>query len=132
MEIHRQINVATRIVFPIVDADGDTVTAATALDSESTTWADSSNPGAYADLTNEATEIGTTGIYYLILTAGEMNFDYIAIQVKTTSSGAKTQHILINTRFSPISNSAGRVDLGTWLGTALNALISGRVDARSG
>jgi len=132
MEVSRQINVATRIVFPIVDADGDTVTGAAGLDSESTTWADGSNPGAFADLTNEATEIGTTGIYYLILTAAEMNFDYIAVQVKTTTTGAKTQHILINTRFAPIANASGRVDVGLWLGSAPNALVSGRVDASAG
>ena len=98
MELLRSKNVATRIVFPICDADGDTVTAAAALDSESIGWNDNTNPPAYADLTNEATEIGTTGIYYLVLTADEMNFDHLAIQIKTTTVGAKTQHILINVR----------------------------------
>ena len=142
MEIHRQINVATRITFPIVDADGDTVTAATALDSESTTWADGSNPGAFVDLTNEATEIGTTGIYYLILTAAEMNFDYIYIRIQTTSAGAKTQHILINTRFAPLVNASGRVDVASVAGTAQTAgdiiarlpaaLVGGRIDSSVG
>ena len=98
MEIYRQKNTATRITFPVVDADGDTVSAAAGLDSESTNWADGSNPGAFADLTNEATEIGTSGIYYLSLTAAEVNYDYIYIQIKTTTAGAKTQHILINVR----------------------------------
>ena len=132
MEVFRQKNVATRIVFPIVDADGDTVSAAAGLDSESTTWSDGANPGAFADLTNEATEIGTTGIYYLTLTAGEVNFDYIYVQVKTTTTGAKTQHILINTLFAPKADVNGRVDLGSWLGTAPNALVSSRVDASVG
>lgn len=106
MELVRQKNVASVITFPIIDADGDTVTGATGLDSESTTWADGSTPGAFADLTNEATEIGTTGIYYLSLTAAELNFDYIYIQIKTSSSGAKTQHILINTMVGDPLNRA--------------------------
>lgn len=121
MEIYRQRNVATRITFPIVDADGDTVTAAAALDSESTTFADSTNPGAFADLINEATEIGISGVYYLILTAAEVNFDYIYIRIQTTTAGAKTQHILINTRFAPLVNASGEV--------AVSALAAGSVSA---
>jgi hypothetical protein len=121
MEIYRQKNVATRITFPIVDADGDTVTGATGLDSETTNWADGSNPGAFADCTNEATEIGSSGVYYLQLTAGEVNFDYVYIQIKTSSSGAKTQHILINTRNAPISDSNGRVDVSKVAGTTQTA-----------
>ncbi len=97
LEIVRQKNVATKIVFPLSDADGDTVTGAAGLDSEETHWGDGTTPTSYADLTNEATEIGTTGIYYLSLTSGEMNQDYVAIQVKTSTTGAKTQHILIRT-----------------------------------
>jgi len=121
MEINRQKNVATRVTFPIVDADGDTVTAATALDSESTTWADGSNPGAFADLTNEATEIGTSGVYYLILTAAEVNFDYVYIRIQTSTAGAKTQHLLINTRFAPLVNASGEV--------AVSALAAGSITA---
>lgn len=97
LEIVRQKNVATRIVFPIVDADGDSVTGATGLDSEIDEFADGANPTGFTDCTNEATEIGSTGIYYLTLTASEMNQDYNVVQIKTTSSGAKTQVILIRT-----------------------------------
>lgn len=97
LEIVRQKNVATRIVFPIVDADGDSVTGATGLDSEIDEFADGSNPTGFTDCTNEATEIGTTGIYYLSLTATEMNQDYNIVQIKTTTSGAKTQVILLRT-----------------------------------
>lgn len=97
LEIVRQKNVATYISFPIVNASGDSVTGATGLDSEKSTWADGSAPGSFSDCTNEATEIGTNGVYYLSLTQTEMNNDYIQIQVKTTSTGAKTQFILIRT-----------------------------------
>lgn len=83
-------NTAYRVYFPILDADGDLVTGATGLDSEV-----SIDGAAFADCTNEATEIGSTGMYYLDLTSGEMNGDAITIIVKTTSSGAKTTPIVM-------------------------------------
>ena len=48
-------NVAYRVTFPILDADGDLVTAAAALDSEV-----SVDGGTFADATSEATEIATS------------------------------------------------------------------------
>ena len=84
-------NVAYRVTFPILDADGDLVTAATGLDSER-----SLDGATFADCTNEATEIATaSGMYYLDLTAAEMNADCVAIIVKTTTSGAKTVPIVL-------------------------------------
>jgi hypothetical protein len=86
-----QKNVAYRVTFPILDADGDLVTGATGLDSEI-----SKDGGTFADCTNEATEIATSsGMYYLDLTSTEMNADTVAIIVKTTSSGAKTTPIVM-------------------------------------
>jgi len=87
-------NQAYRVTFPILDADGDLVTGATGLDSEV-----SKDGGAFADATSEATEIATaSGMYYLDLTATEMNADTVAIIVKTTSSGAKTTPIVLYPR----------------------------------
>ena len=103
MEVFRQKNVASYIVFPIVDADGDFVTGATGLDSEIDSWSDGAAPDGFADCTNEATEIGATGIYYLSLTNTELNADYVVIQIKTTSAGAKTQAILIQTIVGDVS-----------------------------
>lgn len=86
-----QKNVAYRVTFPIFDADGDLVTGATGLDSEV-----SKDGGAFADCTNEATEIATaSGMYYLDLTSTEMNADTVAVIVKTSSSGAKTTPIVM-------------------------------------
>lgn len=96
MELYRAKNVATIIVFPLVDADGDPVTSASSPDSEIDAWADGAAPDGFTDCTNEATEIGSTGMYSLSLTQAEMNQDYIIIQVK--SGNAKTQVILINTK----------------------------------
>ena len=84
-------NVAFRVTFPILDADGDLVTGATGLDSEV-----SKDAGTFADCTNEATEIATnSGVYYLDVTSTEMNADTVAIIVKTTSVGAKTTTIVL-------------------------------------
>lgn len=86
-----QKNVAFRVTFDIKDADGDLVTGATALDSEV-----SKDAGTFADCTNEATEIATaSGVYYLDLTATEMNADTVAVIVKTTSAGAKTTTLIM-------------------------------------
>ena len=83
-------NVAMRVTFGIFDADGDLVTGATGLDSEV-----SKDGGSFTDATSEATEIGSTGIYYLDLTSTEMNADTVAVQVKTSTSGAKTTVIVM-------------------------------------
>ena len=89
--IHPTRNVAYRATFPILDADGDLVTGATALDSEI-----SKDGGTFADATSEATEIATSsGIYYLDLTATEMDADTVAVVVKTTTSGAKTTTLVM-------------------------------------
>lgn len=86
-----QKNVAYRVTFPIFDADGDLVTGATGLDSEV-----SKDGGTFADCTNEATEIATSsGMYFLDLTATEMNADCVVIIVKTSSAGAKTTPIVL-------------------------------------
>lgn len=85
-------NTAVRIVFPILDADGDPVTGAADLDSEY-----SLDGGAFSDCDNEATEIGSSGIYYLDLAAGNTNGDVVCIQVKTSTSGAKTTVLVFYT-----------------------------------
>jgi hypothetical protein len=84
-------NVAYRVTFPILDADGDLVTGAATLDSEV-----SINGAAFADAISEATEIATaSGVYFLDLTAGEMNGDTVAVIVKTSTAGAKTTVIVM-------------------------------------
>lgn len=83
-------NVAFRVYFPILDADGDPVSSAAGLDSEV-----SLDGAAFADCTNEATEIGTSGMYYLDLTSAEMNADAVIVRVLTSTSGAKTTPIIM-------------------------------------
>jgi len=96
VELVRQKNANTYIYFPLIDSDGDVVTSAAGLDTEIDTWTDAIAPNGYADLDSEAVEVGG-GWYRLGLSATQMNVDYIAIMVKTSTVGAKTQHILIRT-----------------------------------
>ena len=98
-------NTATKIVFPILDADGDLVSAAAGLDSEY-----SLDGAAFADCTNEATEIGTNGIYYLNLVAAETNGDVACIQVKTTTAGAKTTVLVFYTAAQTLDEVDTNVD----------------------
>ena len=113
IEVVRQKNAATYIVFPIIDADGDVVSSAAGLDSEIDTFGDGSAPDGFTDCTNEATEIGATGCYYLSLTAAEMNVDYVVVQVYSSTSGAKEQWILIRTMEDDPLNLATTDDGGT-------------------
>lgn len=82
-------NTAYRVTFPILDADGDLVSGATGLDSEV-----SIDGGTFTDCANEAVEIASaSGMYYLDLTASEMNGDTIAVIIK--SSTGKTTPIVL-------------------------------------
>jgi len=98
LELQRELNTATYITFPLIDSADTTAykSSAASLDSETTNWDDQAAAGSFSDCTNEATEIDSTGIYTLALTAGEMNNPYIAIKVTATST--LTQTILIATR----------------------------------
>jgi len=81
---------AFTLLFPLLDSDNNMVTGTTNPDSEI-----SKDSGAFADCTNEATEIGSTGWYTLGLTTTETNATYIAIQVK--SDDAQTALITVYT-----------------------------------
>lgn len=103
-------NAAWRVTFPILDADGDPVSGATGLDSEV-----SKDGASFADCTNEATEIGSSGVYYLDLTDSEMNADTVAIRVQTSSSGAKTTIIVAY----PQEADDIRASVTHWAGSAV-------------
>lgn len=94
-------NQAYRVTFPILDADGDLVVGATGLDSEV-----SKDAGTFADCTNEATQIATSsGMYYLDLTATEMNADTVAVIVKSTE-GKTVPIVLYPNEGADLINSA--------------------------
>lgn len=116
-------NVAYRVTFPILDADGDLVTGAAGLDSEI-----SKDGGTFADCVNEAVEIAAaSGVYYLDLTATEMDADTVAVIVKTTTTGAKTTVLVFypeesgDVRVNVDSCSTGAVTSAAFASGAINA-----------
>jgi len=86
-------NTALKLQFPIFDAEwAEYITLATGLDSEK-----SQDGSSFSDCTNEATEIGSTGVYTLDMTAAEMNYDTVFVKITTTTDGAKVPCFLIKT-----------------------------------
>lgn len=113
-------NSAQRIVFPLLDADGDPVTGATSPDSEY-----SLDGASFADCTNEISEIATTsGVYYLDLLAAETNGDVVCIQVK--SGNAKTTVLVFYTSAQSLDTVDTNVD-AIKVQTDLLAFTSGNV-----
>ena len=83
-------NVAYRVTFSLVDADGDLVVSAIGLDSEV-----SKDGAAFIDCLNEASELpSASGLYGLDLTASEMNADTVVVLVKS-ASGARTTPLVL-------------------------------------
>src|SRR4051812_35313842 len=103
-------NQALRITFPLWLTTGLVNTGAAGLDSEV-----SLDDGSFADCTNEATEIGSSGTYYLDIVQAEMNADVVAIQVKSSTTNAITHKVTIY----PSSLGKMQVDLRSILGTLL-------------
>ncbi len=106
MELIRVKNVATYVVFPLKKDDGSLLSSAAGLDSVIDSFTSSNAPDGFTDCTNEATEIGSTGIYYLSLSQSECNVDQAVILVNSSSSGAIPQVILINFVSTPPAASA--------------------------
>lgn len=82
---------AFRVSFDLRLNTGALNTGAAGLDSEV-----SKDAGTFVDCTNEATEIATSsGHYYLDLTSTEMNADTVVVQVKSTTTNAVTQTLVL-------------------------------------
>lgn len=88
-------NTAFHLEFGLWLTTGLINSGAAGLDSEI-----SKDGGAYADCTNEATEIGSSGTYYLDLTNTEMNADVVSIQTKSSTTNAMTCKTTIYTQSS--------------------------------
>lgn len=105
-----------RLIFPILDADGDLVAGASGLDSER-----SIDGGTFADCTNEATQIATSsGMYYLDLTGTETSAKSVCGITKTSTSGAKTTPWVLYPVRLPVlesgtaqSGASGSITLGS-------------------
>lgn len=76
-------NAAWRVYFAVRKNDGTLITTWAGQDSEV-----SLDGAAFADCTNEATEVGTSGCGYLDLTSSEMNADEITLKITVTNTDA--------------------------------------------
>lgn len=77
-------NTAFRLYMEFRDNTGALITGGiTAPDTEL-----SKDGASFADATNEFTEIGTSGVGYVDLTSGEMNFDSVVVKATCTNSNA--------------------------------------------
>lgn len=115
VELRRQKNTATRVVVPIRNAsDGTLITGASGLDTECDTFANGADPDGFADISDEAAEIGSTGVYQYTLSSGETNSDFIVCQTKSSSTNAMTAIVLINTIHGTVlTGSDGALDADT-------------------
>jgi len=102
MELIREKNVATSITFPLVDSDYALVSGEDSGANATETyegWSDSVAASAMGACSNGISELGSTGIYSLSLTADEMNNDYIIVNIATDNSVGQT--LLIRTTNAP-------------------------------
>jgi len=93
VSIQPQKAVSFTIITPVFDAEwAEYISGAANLDSEI-----SQDGGSFSDCTNELTEIGSTGVYSLVLTGTETNCSQALIKATTTTDGAKIPCFFMNT-----------------------------------
>lgn len=114
-------NSAYRFYFAVRKNDGTLITTWTGMDSEV-----SLDGAAFADCTNEATEIGTTGCGYIDFTAAEMNADAVIYKLTVTNTGALPLVIT----FFPEETGDINVDVTAFGGTA-GTFASGRAEVNA-
>jgi hypothetical protein len=102
-------NTAYRHYFEFRKADGTIVTTVTGADSEV-----SKDGAAFADCTNEFTEIGTTGVGYVDLTSTEMNADAVVLKATCTNTDALPTIVYLY----PQETGDIKIDVQSYLGTA--------------
>jgi hypothetical protein len=128
LTIWRKQNTATRAVFPMYDhATGLLTTGVAGLDSEFAL--DGTHGGtapSFADCEHETTEIGTTGIYYLDIAAGEVNDpNGSTINIKTTTEHVDPVCLRIQTLATDaVLTTAGVAAIATAVWTVATSALS--------
>lgn len=95
MELRLQKNVAAELMFPMVDSASPASFKSGLTVTDTGYYKDGAGSWTVLTITDTVTEIGTTGMYTLELTAGEMDHDLIMI--KMSGSGAADSAIIIRT-----------------------------------
>lgn len=136
LQIKLKYGTASSIVFPLYAA-GTNIRKSSAtlaagdfkiLRHTGGTWS-AGNP-----TTTTPTEISTSGMYALPLTATELTPDdlqYPVIIAGHDAAGAEWDDVDIVIRVDRSLDADGRVNVGAWVDAAPNALISGRVDVNA-
>ena len=131
MNLTREQAIATTVIFPLFAA-GTTnrISGATLAAGDFKLLLHTGGVWTIANpATATPTEIGTSGMYALPLTALELTPDDLKYEVAVVGhdvAGAEWADLDIS-----IQVVSGRVDVGEWLGSVPNALISGRLDVNA-
>lgn len=136
LNVERKYATATTIVFPLFTAGteirktGATLAAGDFIIARHTASAWSTgNP-----TTATPTEIGATGMYALPLTATELTPDDLQYDVVLAGhdvAGAQWDDVNITIHVTRLYDTNYRANVGAWVDSAVNTLISGRVDANA-
>lgn len=102
-------NTAFRLAIEVRKNDGTLITSWAGADTEL-----SQDFTTFADATNEATEIGTSGVGYIDLTAAEMNNDCVIVKTTVTNTDA----LPTITYLYPEEAGDIRTDVTQWKGSA--------------
>jgi hypothetical protein len=104
MELHLKKNTAAELMFPMVDSTTPANLKSGVSPTDTGYYKDGAGSWTSLAITDTATEIGTTGMYTIELTAAEMNHDLI--MVKMAVSGAADTVIIIRTFTNNINDVA--------------------------
>lgn len=129
-DIPRQRNQATRLKVVFRNSStGVLITGAAGMNCKCKKWSDGSSP---ADLTTNCatsapTEVGTTGIYYLPLTAGEVDDLFSEVLCTSSTTNAMPFSQTVYTKYGAVNaDSTGKLDA---LGTQAKADVNAEVDS---
>ncbi len=95
MELRLTKNVAAEIMFPMIDSADPNLFKSGLTVADTAYYKDGVGSWTSLAITDTITEIGTTGMYTLEMTATELNHDLI--MVKLTSAGAADSVVVIRT-----------------------------------
>ena len=138
MSVLRKYGVATTILFPLIDAGAQDFEATPVTFVAADTQI-SKNEGAFANTFNAPVHEGK-GFYSLTLTDPEMQAARIVITIIDSATKAwEDQAVIIDTYGNASAQHAFDLDSAipaanviNWQGSAVNTLVSGRVDTRPG
>lgn len=108
MEIFLKKNEATEIAFPMIDSASPESFKTGVSPADTAYYKDGAGAWTALAITDTATEIGSTGMYQISLTAGEINHDYVII--KFAVAGTADQMLSIKTFANDIDDVDTVVD----------------------